>query len=48
MIVLFCTLAAIIALLDFILLMFTELIDAVLGLFPKIRKQRNKRRNERR
>ena len=52
MIVLFCVLVSIVALLDFILLLFWELISGIFSLFSKIqyRRQRfhNKRRNERR
>lgn len=43
MIVLFCTVAALIALLDFVLLMFTELIHAIFDLFPKVQNLRKQR-----
>lgn len=42
MIVLFCVLVSVVALLDFILLMFTEIISALLGTFTKIRNRRNR------
>lgn len=45
MIILFCTVAALIALLDFVLLMFTELIHAILGLFPKVQNLRKQRQH---